>query len=360
MGNDNSKDVLEEHSPGGMRDQLSTYTQRQRGHDHDPSIVYPAIFRLDQEPYTSNPFLTRNAHTGQQGSGSGGGGEGDIYGALSPSALRAGEKIASGLGLSAEEAEEQRRTYLQLQRQGSQSHLSSQPQSTSAPTDSGGNQPGGGGREGGEVTEPQVVVRADSFKGLYNNTGLYHCFLNVCIQMLYVLRPYRQQFMEMGAIHTCRSIGTSDLISSTSSSTHSSPCLFCALQGVFAQYMFVEDANSSLSSVTYQSIKSPPVGSRIPSMVINGEQVRKALSEAYAKGHKYVKDMVLSISASNVTVYHRPWSMLLHLLYLRHYIYHPIAYSNVFSLTVLLLLNTCLFFFLDFNSMKWLMLRRPL
>lgn len=56
-------------------------------------------------------------------------------------------------------------------------------------------------------------------KGLYNSIGLHHCFLNVCIQSLWHLHSFRQQFLQQ--------------------TTHQhivEPCIYCALKTIFIQY----------------------------------------------------------------------------------------------------------------------------
>eukprot|EP00466_Bigelowiella_natans_P000605 jgi/Bigna1/66523/fgenesh1_pg.1_\ len=78
-------------------------------------------------------------------------------------------------------------------------------------------------------------------KGLHNDTGLYHCFLNVVIQSLWHLRSFRERFLSLDYTHSCLR----------------KPCAFCALRTIFTMYKFGEGA------------------------VIPPETLRSALSEIY-------------------------------------------------------------------------------
>lgn len=69
-----------------------------------------------------------------------------------------------------------------------------------------------------------------AFKGLANDVGLYHCFLNVCIQALYRVEAFRERFFSLEYTHT-----------------HAGPaaaesCIFCALRDVFSAYRFGEES----------------------------------------------------------------------------------------------------------------------
>ncbi|GAB5362649.1 hypothetical protein AAMO2058_000815700 [Amorphochlora amoebiformis] len=101
-----------------------------------------------------------------------------------------------------------------------------------------GNQLPKGRKQGGDQ---KVLSKGDLHKGMYNGTGLYHCFLNVVIQSLWHLRSFRERFLALDYTHVCLR----------------KPCAFCALRAIFTMYKFGAEK------------------------VIPPEGLRKALSEIY-------------------------------------------------------------------------------
>ena len=64
------------------------------------------------------------------------------------------------------------------------------------------------------------MASADIHKGLHNETAAYHCFINVIIQSLWHLLPFRHRLISLDYSHRHKA----------------EPCVFCALRSIFTQY----------------------------------------------------------------------------------------------------------------------------
>jgi hypothetical protein len=106
-------------------------------------------------------------------------------------------------------------------------------------------------------------LSVDGYKGLSNAAGLHHCFLNVGLQLLWHLDEFRAPFFAMAEHHVCESQaapGRQAAKSVVTGAGGAAPCVFCALQSLFANFAYADEPVLRVDAVRRALATIDPAG----------------------------------------------------------------------------------------------------